>query len=95
MSIYAMVRQTQKMRKIRNLLSGAAGRKPIIDDMRIFLAALQHGTENELFTDEFRNAAKKLRLTGTLTAIVLKMRCKLKRHLIFRVNPLVVRDKLK
>ena len=60
-STYTMVRQTQKMRKMWKLLSGAAGRKPIIDDMQIFFIVLQYGTINESFIDAFRTAAKELR----------------------------------
>ena len=56
-----MVRQTQKIREMRKLLSGAAGRKPILDDMQMFLAALQYRTINESFIDAFRTAAKELR----------------------------------
>ena len=56
-----MVRQTQKIREMRNLLSGSAGWKPILDDMQMFLVAHQYGTINELFIDAFRTAAKELR----------------------------------
>ena len=56
---YTMVRQTQKIQEMRKLLSGAAGWKPILDDMQMFLVALQYGTINELFIDAFRTAAKR------------------------------------
>ena len=56
-----MVRQTQKIQEMRKLLSGTAGWKPILDDMQMFLVALQYRTINESFIDAFRTAAKELR----------------------------------
>ena len=43
------------------LLSGAAGKKPIIDDMQIYLAELQYVTLNELSTFSFTTDAKNYR----------------------------------